>query len=100
MKLTQIIQLIPVFILLLPLFAVADIKPVIVSSSNGIYVQVQDEGKVIFSSLNNQQGIIIYQPSGISEIKFKSKTEKNGILSLAGGITNGLDIFIGCKITV
>jgi hypothetical protein len=70
----------------------AAIYPVIKSTSGGLHIQIFDEGENIFSSINNNSGLSVFQPSGITEIKFKIKTETNGVIGLSSGNASGLRI--------
>lgn len=86
------------WIFLISFYVEASIKPVIVSSSDGHHIQIQDEGQVIFSSMDNKHGLVITQPSGITGIKYKNKKESEGILTLSGGMAYGLQISESYKI--
>ena len=81
-----------IFILSLNSLADAGIIPVVRSSAGGLYVQITDDGQLVFSSLNNNSGLLIFQPSGVTEVSYHSKEESVGILSLSGGKANGLNI--------
>lgn len=70
----------------------ADIRPVIRSKPDGLCVQIMDQDQVVFSSLNNNAGLLIAQPSGVTAIRYKMKAENNGAINLGGGIATGLQI--------
>ncbi len=81
-----------VLLFLISLFTDAQISPAVVSSAGGWGIQIKEKGQIIFSSLNDKQSLLITQPSGITGISYKNKTEEDGVLSLSGGIANGLQI--------
>jgi hypothetical protein len=73
-------------------FAEAGILPVVKSSADGLSVQIMDDGQVVFSSLNNNSGLLVVQPSGVTGVSYHSKEETGGVLSLGGGSADGLKI--------
>lgn len=84
----------PLFLILLLAHsgAVANLKPVVLDSPYGYLVQIQDGDQVIFSPFDNNRGLTVVYPSGVSGIKFKNKSEFNQTITLSEGMTNGLDI--------
>ena len=81
-----------VLLLLMVFFAEAGIHPVVRSSSKGLWVQIQDSNRVVFSSLNNGVCLLVVQPTGTTEIRYKAQTSNKGILTLSGGSSIGLEI--------
>jgi hypothetical protein len=70
----------------------AAIRPVVRSSSDGLSIQIVDENRVVFSSLDRKSGIVISQPTGITGIRYGSNNEDKGVLYLSGGKAVGLKI--------
>ncbi len=85
-------RLVSICILLMPFLAVAQIRPVVLSGQDGLYTQISDNNDVVFSSLENNGGLLVTQPSGKTVVKFEKHSEKKGILSLTGGRSEGLEI--------
>ncbi len=73
-------------------FAHAQIHPVVHSCSEGLYTQINDNDRVVFSSVNNNASLLVTQPTGKTEVNFKKYSEKNGMLILTGGRSEGLEI--------
>ena len=82
------------FILCLVIYsdAVAGIRPVVLSSSDGVSIQIKDGEQIVFSSLKNGAGLLAVQPTGSTEVRYRKVVENNGILSLSGGRAVGLEI--------
>ncbi len=78
--------------LLLSFATYASLKPVILSSSNGYLVKIQDDAQIIFSPFDENCSLTVVQPTGVSDVKFKNKSESNGVITLSGGTANGLQI--------
>lgn len=77
---------------LMTFFAEAGIHPVIRSSNKGIWVQIKDSDRVIFSSIKNDVCLLVIQPTGTTEVRYKEQALDRGILKLNGGISTGLEI--------
>ncbi len=70
----------------------ASIRPVVQYSEKGFWVQIQDSNRVIFSSIENNADLIVAQPTGTTEIRYKKQAYDKGILNLSGGSSPGLEI--------
>ncbi|MDP4240432.1 MAG: hypothetical protein Q8904_13275, partial [Bacteroidota bacterium] len=81
-----------IFLSLITFFAEAGIYPVVRSSAKGLWVQIQDSNRVVFSSLKNDAGLMVVQPIGTTEVRYNEQVTNNGILNLKGGRSTGLEI--------
>jgi hypothetical protein len=90
----SICQFLCFLFIVLPLisFAGEGFRPEIRSSAGSFSVRISDDGEVVFSSLDDNSGLLVVQPSGITGIRYKNKTETDGVLSLRGGNATGLKI--------
>lgn len=73
-------------------FTYAGIHPVVLSSNKGLNVQIMDDNKIVFSSLSDNSGLLVFQPSSIIGVSYKSRTETEGILTLNDGYAPNLRI--------
>lgn len=65
---------------------------VIKSSGGGLKAQIYDNGNLVFSSLKDNCGVMVIQPSGTTGVRFKNKSVNDGILNLNGGKATGLEV--------
>ena len=73
--------------------AMAGIHPVAYTTSNIISIQIEDQGKVVFSPLRLGAVLVVKQPSGETEVSYTHQDSgKQGIITLSGGKAKGLRI--------
>ncbi len=77
---------------LMPFLNQAQFRPVVNRCPEGLYTQISDNGNVVFSPLEKNAGLLVIQPPGKKVVNFKELSEKNEILSLTGGRSEGLEI--------
>lgn len=70
----------------------ADIRPVIRSSTDGLYVQIMDGDRLIFSSIDKNAALLVAQPTGETAVMYKEKDDNGTVLSLSGGKATGIQI--------
>jgi len=92
MKLFNHKLFVSILLSLMTSFAEAGIYPVVQSSAKGLWVQIQDSNRVVFSSLKNDACLMVVQPIGTTEVRYKEQVTNNGILNLRGGRSTGLEI--------
>lgn len=93
MKLSWDKLLLITVLLALQNIAMGSVHPVVHSFPGSLTIQIEDEGKVIFSPLNANGGLIVKQPSGETEVSYTNQDSgKNGIITLSGGKAKGLQI--------
>lgn len=82
------------FILLLSStsFSNTGIYPVVKTSTDGSVVEIMDNGQSVFSSLKNNSGLLVIEPSSTTEVRYLNKSETNGVLTLDGGNAPNLRI--------
>jgi hypothetical protein len=78
--------------LLISFNAIAGIRPVILSSSDGIIIQIKDGEQVVFSSLKKGANLLVIQPTGTTEVRYKKNARNNDVLILSGGRAPGMEI--------
>ncbi len=81
-----------VFLFLVTSYARAGIHPEVLSSHGCLIVRIMDDRQVIFSSMDNNSGLLVIQPSGATRLTYKSRNESDGILTLTGGQAPNLQI--------
>ena len=72
--------------------AYADIRPVVLSTTEGLSIRIQDNGEVIFCPVKEKAGLMVVQPSHITGVSFKVRSENGSVLELSGGRATGLQI--------
>ncbi|HBL77454.1 MAG: hypothetical protein A2W90_10620 [Bacteroidetes bacterium GWF2_42_66] len=78
---------------LITFFANANIRPIVHSSSKGLYVQIEDDNHPIFISLQNDgAGLLLTQPGGTTEVWYEGSNKDGENLNLIGGHATGLEI--------
>lgn len=68
------------------------LHPVIVSVPEGYHVEIKDGDLTVFSSLEDNAGLLLVQPAGTAPLVFKGKSKQQGNISLYGGKSGGLEI--------
>ena len=79
-------------LVLTDMVSLADILPVIRNSPEGFSVRILDNREVIFFNPDHNEGLLVVQPSQSTLVRFPSKTETGGILTLTKGEAEGLEI--------
>ena len=81
-----------IFSLSITVTAAAEIHPVVLSSPDGLSVQIKDDRKVIFSSIKEGSGLLVIQPSGSTVVRYSKRSGDDVTLTVSGGRAAGLEI--------